>query len=100
LLCPPSHNIKGNTFRQFAQLPHFVYPKTVAWILSPPEKLRFSSTRTEACMRILLALRLSNILVEILQVLAHGHHELVGVRAIDNAMVIAHGEADNVAHGN
>lgn len=33
---------------------------------------------------------LSNIFVEVLQVLTHGHHELVGVRAIDNAVIVAH----------
>lgn len=43
---------------------------------------------------------LTNILVEILQVLAYGHHELVGVRAINNAVIVAHGKTDDVANGN
>ncbi len=32
---------------------------------------------------------LSNVLIKLLQVIADRHHELVGLRAIDNAMVIA-----------
>jgi hypothetical protein len=43
---------------------------------------------------------LPNIFVEILQVLAHGHHELVGVRAINNAVIVTHRETDDVPHGN
>src|SRR5579864_8206095 len=44
--------------------------------------------------------RLPNILVKILQVLTHGHHELVSIRAIDNAVTVTHGETDDVPHGN
>src|SRR5882724_12138591 len=43
---------------------------------------------------------LADIFVKVLQVITHGHHELVGVRAIDNAVIVAHGETDNVPHGN
>jgi hypothetical protein len=43
---------------------------------------------------------LSNILVEILQVLAHGHHELVSVRAVNDAVIVADGKPDDVANSN
>ena len=43
---------------------------------------------------------LPDIFVEVLQVLAHRNHELVGIRAIDDAVIVAYGEADDVPHGN
>src|SRR5262245_49147266 len=43
--------------------------------------------------------KLSNVLVERLQILADSHHELVGVSPIDDAMVVSQHQADNVAHG-
>lgn len=33
---------------------------------------------------------LANVIVEFLQVITHGHHELVSVRAIDNTVIVTH----------
>lgn len=33
---------------------------------------------------------LPNVLIEVFQVLTHGHHELVSVSAINNAVIVAH----------
>ena len=85
--------------------PYLVSIIPLAWLaygseaLQPPI-LKFGRTNPSLHSFRYFSRRLSNIFVEILQILAHGHHELVGVSAIDDAMIIAHGEADNVPHGN
>src|SRR5690349_7159128 len=42
---------------------------------------------------------LSDIFIEILQIAPYGHHELIGVSAINNAVVVAEHQADDVANG-
>ena len=42
---------------------------------------------------------LSNILVKILQIVAHRNHELIGVSSVDSAVVVTQHQPDNVAHG-
>src|SRR6266853_6772869 len=43
---------------------------------------------------------LSNIFVKVLQILAHGDHELIGVSAVNNAVIVTHGKPDDMSHGN
>src|SRR5262249_16915410 len=43
--------------------------------------------------------KLPDVLVEGLQILADSHHELVGVSAIDDAVVISQHQADDMTHG-
>jgi hypothetical protein len=42
---------------------------------------------------------LSNIFVEILQVAPNGDHELISVSAVDDSMVVAQSQPDNVTDG-
>lgn len=80
---------RGRTYRPERICKIGVKKRTASPISSPPPILLNH-----------LLVWLSNILVKVLEVLAHSHHELVGVGAINDAVIVAHGKPDDVPHGN